>query len=153
MANMLFIEDAQVIFKNFSGREGDYNAEGVRSFSVVIDDPELAEKLNEDGWNVKKLKKEFDEDPDRYQLPVAVSYKYIPPRIEMLMGGNRVTLTEENVGELDNETIVSADVYIAPSSYVSRITGEERVKAYLRSMMANIELDPIAQKYSNFGKE
>lgn len=150
MAEMLFIEDAQVIFKNFSGKEGPYNDEGVRSFAVVLEDLDLVSKLQEDGWNVKPLKPMAD-DPDpqeRFYLPVAVSYRNIPPRITMFMGDSSGKLSEDNVGELDCQKIIKADVYIAPSVYHSRVTGEDRVKAYLRSMAVFVELDPIAAKYA-----
>lgn len=152
MAEMLLIEDVQVIYKNFSGKEGPYNEEGVRSFSIILDDLGLVQKLKEDGWNVKPMKNDDPDAPQRYSLPVAVSFKRIPPHIDMIIGDNKVTLTEENVGELDYNTIRSADVYIAPSVYQNRITGEDRVKAYLRSMAVIVDLDPIAQKYANFGK-
>lgn len=150
MAEMLFIEDAQVIFKNFSGKEGPYNDEGVRSFAVVLEDVDLASKLREDGWNVKPQKPRED-DPDnteRYYLPVAVSYKNIPPSITMFMGDVKGKLSEDNVGELDCHKILKADVYIAPSVYYSRVTGEDKVKAYLRSMAVFVEVDPIAAKYA-----
>lgn len=149
MANMLFIEDAQIIFKNFSGKPGKYNDEGVRSFAVVLEDKELVENLQNDGWNVKPLKPLEDDPTERFYLPVAVSYKNIPPSVTVFMGGSKAKLSEDNISELDCQKIIKADVYIAPSSYISRVTGEERVKAYLRSMAVFVELDPIAAKYEN----
>lgn len=152
MTEMLYMENVRIIFKNFSGKEGPYNEEGVRSFNAIIEDPDLANRLMEDGWNVKPLKNDDPTAEQEWTLPVAVSYKKIPPLVEMLMGDRKVSLTEDNVGELDYHRILSADVFIAPSVYTSRITGRDQVKAYLRSMAVNVELDPIAAKYANYGK-
>lgn len=44
---------AEIIFRNFSGRRTNYNAEGNRNFSVVIPDPQYAIQLYNMGWNVQ----------------------------------------------------------------------------------------------------
>ena len=55
----VLIDDARIIFRNFAGKEGMYNREGDRNFSVILP-PDLADQLAKDGWNVKWLKARDD---------------------------------------------------------------------------------------------
>ena len=80
----IVIENARIIFRNFSGRETQFNRAGDRNFCVVIDDEKMAENLANDGWNMKiRRPREEGDSPLRY-IPVAVSYKNIPPKIYMV---------------------------------------------------------------------
>ena len=45
----LVIENARLLFRNFSGRESKYNRAGQRNFCVYIDDPQDVQKLADDG--------------------------------------------------------------------------------------------------------
>ena len=44
----LTIENAQLIYRNFAGRQTVFNAEGDRNFGIVLEDPQLIENLRRD---------------------------------------------------------------------------------------------------------
>lgn len=148
----IIIENAHLFFKNFSGREEKYNREGQRNFCVYIDDPQMAQKLIEDGWNIRVRPPRVEGDEPRYYVQVAVSFKTIPPKIVMLTRRNRTTLDEEAVAALDFAEIRTADVTIRPYNWVMQegTRNEKRgVKAYLKTLYVTIEEDEFAEKYAS----
>ena len=144
----LRIENAKVIFKNFSGEKTEYNREGNRNFSVVIDNREQAKALIEDGWNLKRFKPRDDqEDPD-YYLPVQVSFNNYPPKVAMIINNNKVDLTEEDIGRLDREEVKNYDIAIRP--YQWDVNGKQGIKAYLKTLYATIDDDDFDGKYAKY---
>lgn len=145
MANTLIMENAKIRFRNFAGRPDEYTREGDRSFALVIEDEDLANKLREDGWNVKmRLPKEEGAEP-WYYLKVKVNFDGIPPKIVEVTSRNRVALNEDTVGILDTAELKSVDVEVSP--YHWEIGGRSGITAYLKTMYATIEEDPFAAKY------
>lgn len=145
MANTLIMENAKIRFRNFSGRPDEFTREGDRSFALVIDDEDLANKLKEDGWNVRmRMPKNDGEDP-WYYLKVKVNFGGFPPKIIEVTSRNRVSLNEETVGILDSAELKSVDVEISP--YHWEIGGRSGITAYLKTMYATIEEDPFVAKY------
>ena len=108
-AKTFMVEDAQIIFRNFSGKEGQYNREGDRNFAVILD-PVLADRMLSDGWNVRFLDpREEGEDPTPY-IQVAVNFKNRPPRVVLITSASRTTLDESSVEVLDWADIKVADL-------------------------------------------
>lgn len=142
----LVIENARMIFRNFTGRAGKYNKEGERSFCVVINDSDMAEQLTNDGWNVRILKPRDPDDEPTHYISVAVSYSNRPPMITMLTGSRRTTLTEETISCLDYAEVRNVDLVIRPYNWEA--LGNSGVKGYLKSMYVTVEEDELAEKYA-----
>lgn len=140
------VEDAQILFRNFAGKEDQYNRAGDRNFCVIIDDPEVAQQLSDDGWNVRVLRPRDPEDEPRHYMQVKVSFKNIPPSIWLVTQHGKTKLTEETVDSLDYADLKSVDLIINP--YRWEVNGKTGVKAYLKTGYFVINEDEFAAKYA-----
>jgi hypothetical protein len=144
------IEEARIIFRNFAGKEGQYNREGDRNFGVILP-TNIAEAMLTDGWNVKYLKPRED-DEDEVETPwiqVSVNFdKGRPPKIMLVTqeGRKRTPMDVTTVEQLDWADITNVDLIIRP--YVWDVSGRTGIKAYLQTMFVTIEEDALEAKYS-----
>jgi len=144
----LTIEDAIIIYRNFKGKEGQFNREGDRNFSVILPN-ELADQMEADGWNVKRPEPTEEGETRDPHIQVSVSYNSTrPPRVVMLTEGtpNRTELDEDLISLLDSADIVKVDLIINPYAW-GPIGGRSGIKAYLKTMFVTIRRDYLEEKY------
>lgn len=148
------IDGARIIYRNFSGRGTQYNREGDRNFCLVIDDPDIAQALIDEGFNVKiREPREEGESPFMY---MKVNVKYHPkgsdlerlnPVAVLVSGRNRTPLDDESVCCLDNIDIANVDLDISGSNW--NVNGRSGRSAYLSKIYVTQELDRFASRYYN----
>lgn len=144
--NIVRIDDARIVFRNFAGRVSQYNREGERNFAVVIPNQDIAEKLSDAGYNVKiRPAKEEGDNPFMY-LKVKVSYKGRPPRIYLQSGSSRNTLDEESIDCLDDIDISSVDMDLRP--YEWHVNGNDGLTVYLQSLLVRQETDRFQERFA-----
>lgn len=145
--NTVLMEGVRIIFRNFSGKEGQYNREGDRNFAVLLDDT-VANAMAEDNWNIKWLRprSEDEEETPQAYLPVALNFRGRPPRIVLITTRGRTNLDEHSVEMLDWADIINVDLIVRP--YEWTVNEKSGVKAYLQSIYVTIEEDPLEMKYN-----
>jgi hypothetical protein len=146
------IEDARLIFKNFSGEASKYNKEGDRNFCISIPNRDIADSLKNDknefgvGWNVKiRPPRDADDDPLMF-LKVKMSFNGSGPDVFLITNGKMNRLDEESIDCLDHVDISHVDLSIRP--YDDEINGRPFRSAYLRSIYVTQNVDRLAARYA-----
>lgn len=144
-AKTFMIEDARIIFRNFAGKEGQYNREGDRNFAVILPE-DIAQTMLEDGWNVRYLDAREEGDVDTPYIQVAVNFNNRPPRVVVITSTTRTQLDASSVEILDWADIKTAD--LIARGYDWTVGGKSGTKAYLQSLFVTIEEDALERKYA-----
>ena len=143
---VLQIDNATIIWRNFEGREQQYNRPGDRNFSLLIDDIEIAEALQNEGWNIKIKPPREEGDVPFMHLPVKVKFNEKGPHMYLVTNGKKVKLTEETAETLDHIDILNVDLDIRP--YDWEVNGNTGRTAYLQSIEVTQDVDRFADRYA-----
>ena len=146
----LVIGNAHISCRNFSGNR--FGVGGSKGFCVSIEDPDFAQRLADEGWNVKIKQNPKDPDDEPYiYIPVAVNYnERFHPNIYMYTGRNRVCMENNTVATLDNADLEKIDLIIHGRKREDPTTHEVRVKAFLKTGHFTLEDDPFADDYADY---
>lgn len=146
------IDGAEILFKNFEGRETPFNRAGNKNFCVVIPEDQV-EALLAEGWNVRPLESREEGGEPKHILQVNVGYKAKPARVVMITSRGRTDLDEETVELLDDEEFLNVDLIINPYNYRipprGKIPETVGVSAYVKTMFITIEEDELERKYAD----
>ena len=140
------LENVKINFKNFEGKAGQFNAEGNRNFAVFLD-TDIANQMQEDGWNIKWLDPRDPEDAPQAYIRVKVNFRGRPPRAFVVTSRNKTQLDEHTIMALDFADIASSDVII--SAYHYDVNGKTGVTAYLQAIYCTIREDYLSLKYAD----
>ena len=175
----LNVENAAMIYKNFSGKPTFVNPQGgKRTFSLVLN-KEFGESLSEMGWNVKvkevrdqleegektrtvswqdyvsMFSTEFDHALIYTEIVVNEESEY-PPKIYKVSEFNgektMALIPPEQWGRLDESDLNNVDVAIHPYTHGRSIANPNAKKGYLKSMYAVAVPvnDPFGGKYAEY---
>lgn len=144
--NILQIDNARIVHRNFSGVGSKFNREGDRNFSVVIEDEQLAKQLASDGWNVKIKEPRDEGDIPFMYLPVKIKFNDRGPSVYLKSGdADPVRLTEDTISCLDDIDILGVDLDIRPFDW--EVNGKTGRTAYLQSILVTQEIDRFAARF------
>jgi hypothetical protein len=146
------LQDVRLIWRNFTGLQGPFNAKGDRNFNVVLPE-DVAQAMAEDGWNVKWKPPWNEEDKPMPVLKVNVKYHardgrmLRPPRVILITSRGKTPVDESMISLLDWARIETCDLIINSRAY--DVNGKQGYTAYLYAIYVTIEEDELELKYSD----
>lgn len=150
--NVLEIDGARLVWRNFAGRPDQFNRNGDRNFAVIIPNQEIADKMINHtnkygvGWNVKIRDPREEGDQPFMFLKVKVKFTDFGPNVYLKSGNNTRMLDESTIDLLDKINIASVDLDIRPYDDMGR-EGPFRA-AYLKSIWVTQDVDRFQSRYA-----
>lgn len=144
-----FLENVRIFSTNWDGKK--FSKDGRPTFCIALE-PEIADKMEADGWKIRRKLARNDEEDDLIFLPATINYDYYQtPRIYTVIDGKKTELTKEtlvSLGYYRRDQISKIDVFLHPRINTDQFTGEERVTAYVNTMYVFInKSNPLEEKY------
>ena len=153
MAKKITIRDAQLAtykFRDFEGRETEYNRKGDRNFVIFLD-KNLAQQLEADGAPVSWKADRYNEGELRAQMKVHVKYRdrkgneMVPPKVVLVTRKHQTQLTEDTIGMLDSADIEKCDLIL--SQYANGASMGPENSVALKTMYVTLSEDEFADDY------
>ncbi len=142
------LEETGLILKNFEGRATEFNPDGARNFGVLLR-PDQAEAAEADGWRVRWLKPRDEDSEPQPWIKCSVAWRKrngervkFAPRIVMITGRGKSSVTEQTAKMLDWADIESVDITMNP--YQNR---EGVANGYLKTLYVKVREDAFESKY------
>lgn len=135
-----------LIFRNFSGIESQWNEAGNRVTGVIVP-PDRVDEFVNDGWNVKIYKPSYDPQAEpTYYVNAKIRYDNFPPRIYIKTPYSDPLKIEEekDLNQIDRSEIAYVDVELNLS---------RRNAAYVKTMFINTIVDDFYEKYFHGDRE
>lgn len=148
--DILEIEDARIIYRNFEGVSSKFNREGDRNFAVIVPNDEIKDILVEAGWNVKIKPPRDEEDTPFMFIPVKVKFNNRGPAAYLRSGETVTRLNEETIGILDEIDIQSVSMDLRP--YDWDVNGKTGRTAYLQAIDVIQNIDRFGDMYAKEGR-
>lgn len=163
----ILISDAHISGRpNFSGLERTINGRtvnGAGNRNFCVDIPEDGVMLNdgtntwvtlaeliEMGWPIKIHNAYGQSEPDdipSYYLPIQVKFNVRPPEVNLVIGDELHTITENEIDTFDGRTFSKVNLVVHPSVRQDWDTGETKITAYLAEGWFYIQLSPFAKQW------
>ena len=153
------IDNAYLQWFNLAGRENPNNRKGKRNLVWRIPDPEWAEELAADGYNVKHYSVRDGYDGDEYDylqiqltyrdkdgVPFAEKYPGLVPHVYLVDEDDYYTLIDEDgVGEFDDKTILYA--LLEFRRYDWDYNRKKGTTACIKNLYLKVKKDPIVGRF------
>lgn len=138
------VNNAKIIFKNFSGKPGVYNKEGDRNFCLLLPDDAAVDFFRRNGYS-PTVKPSTSEEGEFFRyLKVKLKFNQWGPTIILKSGDKKTRVDENLVSALDSIRIESVDLDIRPYHW-ERPNGESGQTAYLSGMTVYQQIDRFEQ--------
>lgn len=142
-----FLEDAEIIFRNFRGEGSKFNRDGSRNFCVVLSE-EDAEMFRDMGCNIKWTKPKKEGDKERPYVKVLLGdYE---PEIYVITEGRKKLLTPARYGKLDRLNFETVDLEVSRGNREWETNGKTGYSLYLESMVAVLPESRLRSKYADY---
>ena len=135
-------------FSHFDGRADTFNDEGDHNFTVIIDDEDTAQRLRDEGWNIRTFEGKEEGDPPEHTLKVKISYRFEAPKIFLIKGQRKYRADEADLADIKRSTCEQIDVIITPSRWVQG--SRTGISAYCKEMYAQIKESRFSAQYADY---